>query len=331
MFVVKSYYSLNDLLALKWKIFRRSVSEIPVAYLLLLLLMILAAGYVILKIEVPVNWKSLFVVAVVQLLLCMQIPRNADRKMLLKQYPGVYKWDRFLNYFLISGLFLLLALPFWLVALGVSLLLMWCDELVSCKGIGSRIVLPSPFFLKSSYLWHSRLRYLLPVIWIGILTLEVIAFRVENYELAVVSTGGGSLIAFLVVVMRYEKSDFLRMYVNSSHFMKQTFQETIVNTAVFMILPVVLLLSFFPQQWHVSMLVVLLVEVFNIHLLWIKYLFYPSEALGEVMLIISMLLQWVMVVSIYGVVLLPLYYWLLFRQCKRNIGALISDRITYRS
>lgn len=319
------FFQLNNILKLKWTIFKRSFREIPVVYIILLTAIIFVVTYMLLKIDVAVTYKSLSIAGIIQLILCQQIRQGVDKQMLLKQYPYLFKYYRLIDYFFIACIFLFVDTAFWFVALAVSFLYTLIGGWFSGNVPKMRIVLPSPFFVKSSYLWHSKHRYLLPVMWTSIVVLVIIACVKDNYNLGIVAMGGGSFVAFLFTIMQYEKIDFLRMYEDVSRFMLQTFRETVVNTAIFILLPTLCLLSFFPEECLITVMVIMAVFLLNIHLLWIKYLFYPSDVLGGVMFVAGIFLQWVMVASIYGLIALPVYYYLLYRQCKKNIHSILSN------
>jgi hypothetical protein len=319
------FFQLNNILKLKWKIFKRSLREIPVVYIILLAAIIFVVTYLLLKIDVAVTYKSLSITGIIQLILCQQIRQDIDKQMLLKQYPCLFRYYQLIDYFFIACFFLFVGVAFWFVALAVSFLYTLIGGWLSGSVSKMRIVLPSPFFVKSSYLWHSRHRYLLPVMWAVIVVLVIIAYVTDNYNLGIVATGVGSFVAFLFTIMQYEKIDFLRMYDDVSRFMLQTFRETVFNTAIFILLPTLCLLCFFPEEWHITVMVVVAIFLLNIHLLWIKYLFYPSDVLGGVMFVMGIVLQWAMVVSIYGLIALPVYYYLLYRQCKKNIHRILSN------
>jgi hypothetical protein len=282
-------------------------------------------AYILLKIDVAVTYKSLSITGIIQLILCQQIRQDTDKQMLLKQYPYLFRYYKLIDYFFIAFIFLFVRVAFWFVALAVSFLYTLIGGWFSGNVPKMRRVLPSPFFVKSSYLWHSRHRYLLPVMWTGIVVLVVIAYGTDNYYLGIVAMGVGSFVASLFTIMQYEKIDFLRMYEDASSFMSQTFRETAVNTAIFILSPTLCLLCFFPAEWYITVMVMVAVFLLNIHLLWIKYLFYPSDVLGGVMFVTGIFLLWAMVVSIYGLIALPVYYYLLYRQCKKNIHHILSN------
>ncbi|HBK30947.1 MAG TPA: hypothetical protein DEF88_02960 [Porphyromonadaceae bacterium] len=320
------FHQLLLIIKLKWVIFKRQLREIPPLYLILLAALIAAAACVLIKMDVRVTYRSLSVAAIVQILLCAQIPWNISKQLYLKQYSYLSGLYRGINYSLLSLPFLLIDIRFWLVALCTAIVYTAFANSTILKGISKmRPIIPSPFFVKSSYLWHSRQRYLLPLIWAGMILIEIIAHSAGNYNLAIVVLVTGSFIAFMMTIMQYEKIDFIRMYADASRFMAHTAMEIMVNTAVFIALPVLLIIVFFPQAWQITSIAVLIIFLMNIHFLWMKYGFYPSEVLSGILTVAGLFIQGALVVTVYGLIALPPYYYILYRHCKKNIHYLLAN------
>jgi hypothetical protein len=171
--------------------------------------MALLLGYALLKIDIPVTWQSIVGVIIIQFFFCSRISYRLDKRLFLKQYRRMYPLSVFIDSFLLSVPFALVNGYLWITAVMVSFLYSVLD--LSARGsIKIRPVLPSPFFMKSSYLWHAQQRYVLPVIWVLILLFMVISYLHDNYNLGMVVLAGGTLIGSMVTILETEEVDFLQ-------------------------------------------------------------------------------------------------------------------------
>lgn len=239
------------ILQLKWTVCRRFFVQVPFPYVLLLSVMALLLGYVLLKMDISVTRQSIIGVVIIQFFLCSRINYNVDKRLFLKQYRGLYPLSVFIDSFLLSIPFVLVNGYLWMTAVIVAFLYSVLD-LSAQRSVKFRPVLPSPFFMKSSYLWHAQQRYLLPVIWILIILIIVIAYLHDNYNLGIVVLGGGAFIGFLATILETEEADFVRMYLSPRHFVMRTLVETLYNTALYLFPLVVALFFLFPAEWRIT-------------------------------------------------------------------------------
>lgn len=311
------------LLHLRWVLFKRFLIQVPFPYVLLLLAMALLLGYVLLKMDIPLSWQSVAGAATIQFFLCNQINYKQDKRLLLKQYRGLYPLSFFIDSFLLTIPFVLVNGYLWLTALIVASIYTVFD-LSARRSVKFRPVLPSPFFMKSSYLWHARQRYMLPVIWILIFLVIVIAYFQDNYNLGIVVLGGGALVGFLAVILETEDAGFVRNYISTRYFVTRTLVETLYNTALYLFPLVVALFILFPAERWITLLFFPSVLLVNVQLLWTKYAFYPSSMLAAVIFFFGLLLQGALVITLYGIVVVPVYTVVLFFLFKNNIHAIIS-------
>ncbi|WP_122969566.1 hypothetical protein [Proteiniphilum sp. X52] len=68
----------------------RTAREIPIVYLVVLLVFALSTGWFLLKADIAVTGKSLSVAAMLQLLVCTRLKYPDNKKELLSQYPKLY-------------------------------------------------------------------------------------------------------------------------------------------------------------------------------------------------------------------------------------------------
>jgi hypothetical protein len=305
-------------------IFCRVIRQVPLFYSVLLLFSAIACSIVLLKIEVPVTWVSLLAVACTHIYLCSQIQYRQGKKWLLKQYTYLL----FCSY---AVDFLLIAIPFFLLnpflgigACTTGVLCAVCRSLSAPRSKTS-IVIPSPFFVKSAFLWHSQMRYLFPCTWIFIAALIIIGYVNENPNLAFVAFGGGVFLACLSAIFQSEKSDFIQIYVSEQRFIKQTLIETILNSILFMLPLMIIMLFLFSEKWLITLLAGITVLLLNINMLWIKYAFYPSMQLAFVLFLTSLVLLGALASTLHGLILVPVYYAFVFHFYKKNIRKIIAN------
>lgn len=311
------------ILKLKWIVCKRFFVQVPFPYVLLLSAMALLLGYVLLKIDIPLTWQSIAGVVIIQFFLCSRINYKADKRLFLKQYRGLYPLSVFIDSFLLSIPFILVNGYLWMTAVIVAFLYSALD-LSARRSVKLRLVLPSPFFMKSSYLWHAQQRYMLPVIWILIVLIIVIAYLNDNYNLGIVVLGGGAFIGFLATILKTEDADFVRMYVSTRHFVTRTLVETLYNTALYLFPLVAALFFLFPAERRITLLFFPAVLLINVQLLWTKYAFYPSSLLAAVIFFFGLLLQGALSITLYGIVIVPVYTVVLYFLFLKNIRTIIS-------
>lgn len=302
---------------------KRFITQVPFLYVFLLSAITILLGYILLKIDIPATWQSIAGTTIIQLFFCSRINYTSDKRLFLKQYPRLYPLSLFMDSFLLSLPFVLVNRFLWITAVIVSFF--YSVLTLSAKhNIKIRPVLPSPLFMKSSYLWHAQQRYLLPTIWLLIVIFIVIAHLHDNYNLGIVVLAGGSLIGFLATIMETEETDFIRMYINTKHFANRTLLETLYNTTLYLLPLVVMLFILFPAEWMVTLVFFPAILLLNVQLLWTKYAFYPSALLAGVIFFCGLVFQLALSITLYGIVIVPLYTVALYFIFLRNIRSIIS-------
>lgn len=323
------YTQLKLLVQLKWKIFIRFIKEIPVAYLVVLVVLAATVALALTKISIAVTWKSLLTVAAVQTLLCTQVKYKHNKDEFLKQYRYMHILSLFIDTFVLSVPFLFLDIRFWMISVLITAMYL----LFAGKGFSllpQRIIIPSPFFAKSAYLWHSQYRIFVPALWLLILFVTIMAYRHQNFNLAAVALGASSFVTMLIIIFQQEEKDFVTIYLNARHFMRRTLHETLYNAFIFVFPLAVLQLILFPHQWITRLGFVFLI-LLGLNMLWIKYIFYPSSLISALFLFVGMLFQAGCALSIYGTALIPVYYLLLYYFCKKRVEKILTfnEGITY--
>lgn len=322
---------LKLIILLKLIIWKRSVREIPIVYLVIFSVFALVAGWTLLKADIPVTWKSLSVAAMLQLLVCTHLKYPDNKKELLNQCPKLYPASLLTDTLLTTLPFLGVHAYFWLIAVAVAVLYViftvWKNEGTQ----GKRLTIPSPFFVKSAYLWHSQFRVFLPVLWLFIVVIAVIARVHENFNLAVVMYCGGISVSVLAILLQKEKQDFIYIYLNSTHFRKRITQETLISATTLALPLAVLLLILFPAEWRIIALIFACILLISIHLLWVKYIFYPSELLAALFFFAGIAVQATLAFSYYGLAVIPFYYLGLYYFLKRKTDNYFAgnERIDY--
>lgn len=310
---------------------KRFLTQVPFPYVLLLSAITILLGYVLLKIDIPATWQSITGVVIIQLFFCSRINYRVDKRLFLRQYPGLYPLSIFIDSFLLSLPFILVNIYLWITAVIVSFFYTVFD-LSARHSIKIRPILPSPFFMKSSYLWHAQQRYLLPIIWFLIAIFIVIAYLHDNYNLGIVVLMAGSLIGFLATIMETEGADFVRMYISTKHFVTRTLSETLYNTSLYLFPWVVMLFILFPTEWMITLFFFPAFLLLNVQLLWTKYAFYPSALLAGVIFFCGLLFQMALCITLYGIVIVPVYTVVLYLILKKSIRSILSidERTNHR-
>ena len=302
---------------------KRFLTQVPFPYVILLSTIAILSGYVLLKIDIPATWQSITGTVIIQFFFCSRINYNGDKRLFLKQYPGLYPLSVFIDCFLLSLPFALVNGYLWVTAVIVSFFYSLLD-LSAQHSIKFRPILPSPFFIKSSYLWHAQQRYLLPTLWLLIAIIIGIAYLHDNYNLGMVALAGGSLPGFLATIMETEEADFVRIYISTKHFVARTLLETLYNTSLYLSPLVVTLSILFPAEWMVTLLFFPAILLLNVQLLWTKYAFYPSALLAGVIFFCGLLFQLALGITLYGLVIVPVYTVVLYLIFLKNIRSTIS-------
>ncbi len=312
------FHQLQLISQLKLKILARTVREIPVLYLVLLSVFAVSASWALLRTDIAVTWKSGVAVAAIQWLICTRLKYQNNKKELLNQYPRLYAASLLVDALFATLPFLLAHIYFWLIAMAVAVGYV-VFSVQKKEGIRvKQITLPSPIFVKSAYLWHAQFRVFLPTLWLFIIVIAVIARVHDNFNLAIVTYCVGIFISVTSIILQKEEPDFIAIYINSTRFRKRTLSETLVNTLLFALPLAVLLLILFPTQWQIIALSFFCVLLISIHLLWIKYIFYPSMLLASLFFAIGIFIQAVCALSPYTLPLIPAYYLLLYNIFKKK-------------
>ncbi len=237
----------------------------------------------------------------------------------------------FIDIFFTTLPFLLLHILLWFAAMFAGI----CYTLISTKTDTAikinKPTLPSPFFPKSAYLWHSQFRVFLPALWLFMAAIAIIARVHDNFNLAIVVFCGGIFISLLSVILQKEESDFIVIYLNSSHFRKRTTMETLLSTTIVALPLSIALLVLFPSGWWIILLSTASILLISLNLLWIKYIFYPSILLASLFFFVGMAIQAICVFSIYTLVLIPIYNFGLYFLFKRRTDNYFAqnERINY--
>lgn len=294
----------------------------PFPYIFFLSAMALLLGYALLNIDIPVTWQSIVGAVIIQFFICSRINYRVDKRLFLRQYRGSYPLSVFIDSFLFSIPLALVNRYVWGVAVIVAFLYSVLD-LSARRSVKTRPVFPSPFFMKSSYLWHARQRYALPVIWILIVLFIFIARLHDNYNLGIVVLAGGAFIGFLATIMETEDAYFVRMYVSIKYFTARTLVETLYNTSLYLFPLVAVLFFLFPAEWRITLLLFPVVLLINVQLLWTKYAFYPSSLLAAVIFFFGLLLQGTLSITLYGIIIVPIYTAGLYFLFLKNIRVII--------
>ncbi len=309
---------LKLIILLKLTTLKRSVREIPPVHLILLSIFALSTSWFLLKADIPVTGKSLSVAAMLQLLVCTRLKYPANKKELLNQYPKLYPASLLTDTLLTTLPFLFAHILFWFVAIAVALPYTLLSVQKERKTAIKLPALPSPFFPKSAYLWHSQFRVFLPAVWLFIAAISVIARIHENFNLAIVVYNGGVFVSVITVMLQKEGSDFIGIYLNGSRFRKRTTEETLVSATIFALPPAVLLLLLFPLEWTAITLSFLCILLISLNLLWIKYIFYPSMILASLFFFVGIAVQAALTISQYGLALIPFYHLGLYHFFKKR-------------
>lgn len=324
-------HQLRLSLRLKLKIWQRTIREIPVVYLVLLSLFAFAGIWVLLKINIVLTWKSAITVAIIQSIICTQLHYKNNKKEFLNQFPNLYPIFLFSDTFLSTLPFLLIDIYHWFIALTIGTLYTILSIQSQNKIRIKQTIIPSPFFPKSAYLWHSQFRVSLPVIWLFILAISIIAYAHNNFNLAIVTYCGGIFISLIRVIWQKEEADFVAIYLNSFHFRKRITLETFVSTIILALPLSVLIVCLFPPNWQIIVIAFISIILVSFNLLWIKYIFYPSIILSSLFFFVGVCIQFVCALSPYSIPLIPIYYIALYLILKKKTDKYFTgnERIDY--
>lgn len=314
---------VNLLIRLRRTIFVRSLKQVPLVYKILISLLIVGALLFLSKVELELTWKSTVITLGIHLFLCSRIKYSREKNLYLKQYKHVLMLSYFIDFVLISISFLLINV--WLGLTTIVLSLLWATYRSNpLEKSFSLPVLPSRFFMTGSFLWHAKSRYFLPASWILIIMFIITGFIHQNFNLAMVAFVGGVFFSLLITVFQMESYEFIQTYITPEHFIRQSIKETLLNSVVFMSLPAIILLLLFPQQVIVALLTFVALLLIGLNMVFVKYALYPSLPIALFLLLVSMALIAALLISIYGAILIPLYYILIFYLYRNNVRKIIS-------
>ncbi len=324
-------HQLKLIFGLKRTIWYRYIREIPVMYLILLGVFALSAGWALWLANIPITWKSLSVSVILQWFICTRLKYRNNKKELMNQYPALYPVSLLTDTLFSTLPFLLAHIYFWLIAVAVSGLYVLLSTRVN-EGLQiKQLTIPSPFFSKSAFLWHSQFRVFLPAVWLFIVVIAVIAHIHNNFNLAIAIYCIGIFFSVSTIILQKEEADFVSIYLNGAHFRKRTTSETLASTTIFALPLAFLLLLLFPAQWQIIALSLVCILLIGVNLLWIKYIFYPSMLLAALFFFVGAAIQAALTISSYGLALIPFYYlgfYYLFRR-KTNNYFIGNERIDY--
>jgi len=304
--------------------FFRTLKQIPLIYSTFILVLTMGLVYVLVLITIPVTLKSVLIAVFVHIFLCHSVRYRNEKVLLLKQYKNALSSAYIIDFLLIAVPFFLLNPVFGAVAC-VTAVLYGMFRAKSLRKPRVSLVVPSPFFVKSSYLWHAQMRYLLPFAWISIIAFIIIGRLHDNPNLAFVAFVGGTFLACFVTVFQSEKADFVQIYISEQRFLRQTLIETVFNTLIFVLPSAIAMLVLFSEKWWAVLLAIASITALNVNVLWIKYAFYPSQMLSFVLFLLSLFFLGALATTIYGLLLVPIYYAFLFRLCKKNTRKLLMN------
>lgn len=311
------------IIQIKWTTFKRLTKQIPFVYLLIIVSSFLGLAYFLTRLNIEASWQTVSIASAIYIILFTRIEYKTEQRLLLKQYPKAFYTSVAIDALLISAPFYFMNIISGITTSMLALVL----SLVYVKYEGKpkiNPVVPSPFFIKGSYMWHSKVRYLLPMVWLVSLLLIVVARVHDNYNLATVSLGVGALISFASTIMQSEDQSFVQIYLNKKHFIKTNLKETIYNSMIFALPMVTIMIMLFPSKWYISLILLVTIIVITVMLNVTKYAFYPSLTLAIVMFVIGVFAVGALAISLYGIALIPIYFAVLYYQYSKNISKLLN-------
>lgn len=317
----------NITIKLRWTIFIRSLGQVPFVYKILMFLLLVGVVVFLSKVTLVLTWKSFVVALIVHTFICSRIKYSGKKRYYLKQYKYLLPLSYFVD-------FVLVAIPFFITNIWLGLVTVLSSALFAIyrtKPIINKFsipVLPSVFFVNSSFLWHAKSRYFLPVSWALIIMLTIIAFIHQNYNLALVVFAAGSFFSFFVTIFQNESHEFIQVYVSPKHFIKQTISETIINSVIFTLIPTILLLVFFPHRAGVTLSAFISLLLTTLNMIFVKYALFPSLPIALFVFVASLALIGALAISVYGAMLIPFYYVLIFYYYRSNIRKIICNNET---
>ena len=312
------------IIQIKWTTFKRLTKQIPFVYLLIIVSSLLGLAYFLSRLNIDATWQTVSIASAIYIILFSRIEYRTEQRLLLKQYPNAFFTSVAIDASLIS-------VPFYFVNIisgVITSILALVLSLIFVKYDGKpkiNPVVPSPFFIKGSYMWHSKVRYLLPMVWLVSLLFIVVARVHDNYNLATVSLGVGAFISFASTIMQAEDKSFVQIYLNKKHFIKTNLKETIYNSVIFALPMVAIMIMLFPSKWYISLIMLVAIMVITVMLSITKYAFYPSLTLALVIFVIGLLAVGALAASLYGIALIPIYFAILYYQYSKNISKLLNE------
>jgi len=295
-----------------WRLFR----DIPLLYQVVLILFagFTTVGIVLLFAQVSIRADYLFYAGAIHFVLCSLTDINRRKALLLSQLPPLLTANRAINALLYALPFLLVGVPFFLATLvstGVYLQVNFSTK--RTKWMPVIRPLPSPF-VGSSYIWHAQFRTLQCLVWPFGVFFIVMAIIHENFNLAIAAVSIISIVFLLSLLTQYEDRSFVTVYRSVGLFSKRLLQETVGNLNRILFLPAVLVFIFFPKEWNIILLTVVVVYLLGITLVWTKYMFFQSQLFALLFFFLFAMTQAGLLVTLYGIPLMILLQgWLYYK------------------
>lgn len=318
---------INIILKLKWTIFIRTLVQVPLVYKIIMSLLMAGVVVFLSKVSLLLTFKVFVVIFFTHIIICNQVKYSREKIIYLQQYKSLLSLSYFIDFVLVS-------VPFFLINILLGLITILSSALIAIyrtKPIKVNLSLPvspSLLFIKSGFLWHANSRYFLPVAWILIILLITLAFIHKNFNLAMVAFAGISVFSFFVTIFQTESHEFIQIYISPKHFIRRTISETAINSVIFMLIPTILMLVFFPQRATSTLTAFISSLLIALNMIFVKYALYPSLPIALFVFVVSLALIGALIISVYGAVLIPFYYILIFYFYRNNIRKIISNNET---
>jgi hypothetical protein len=307
--------------------FQRFIREIQLPYLILLSIVLLGVVYIAITAVVPFTVHNVAIGALVYIAFYKFIFRNKKQMQFLRQLRKTGIVFTAVNLLLCTVPFLFLGTAFWGLAVTIGIIILCAESVLLKYKIRSNftIVLPS-VFLKHSYHWHAQSRPALPLWWMLLNVMLIIACRYENFNLAIVAFGGITIIVLLSVILQYESLFFVKQYSNVKHFVCSGLKEIFVNVTIFLIVPTLIFLVTFTVFWKIIVLAFLVCYIVAISLLWLKYLFFgTNQFVTSIFIALFFCVQTMLVVAIYGIPVAILFQYLLYKKFYSSTQKLLCN------
>ncbi len=311
-----------NILKLKFKSTFRQFKELPLFYKILISLLILILTIVSTNIKVPITKKSIALAFTIHLFIGVSIKYNQQKRDFLKQYKKLFVISYLFDYTLV-------AIPFYIVNVyfGIATIISTLLLLIFRKYLSDyephKSILPSKIFLKQSFMWHSKMRYLIPICWMFTIVIIVVAYLHQNYNLAVATYSIVSLLMFLAIIFQTEDFLFVKSYINYKHFIKESFLTTIINAVIFLLPLTILMLFLFKDNFHYTLLLFLVLMILSINMVIVKYIFYPLQQIGIYIYFVNIIILMALGIATYGLSL-PFYFIITYLYFIKNIKQIFN-------